>query len=117
MQPISIEETWKTPFWEQCPYFFFLGVTTANAQYGHEYFGKNEHESILLFRRMLSKEMIYNRWVPKDLGKGFGDALRSKRRKVEVCELLNLPPRIFFWYEYCTFQLKLQSMEMRMRKI
>ena len=94
MQPISIEETWKTSFWSHRPFAFFLGVTTANAQYGYEYFGQHENESVLQFPQILAKEMIFNKWVPKGASSdSVSTPRRSKRAKVKECELLTLPPK------------------------
>ena len=39
MQPISLEETWKTWTWENRTFDFLLGVSAANSQYTYHFFG------------------------------------------------------------------------------
>ena len=49
MQPIAIEKTWKTSWWPDRCFAFFLGVTTVNAQRGFERIGGNESDEVLQF--------------------------------------------------------------------
>lgn len=45
---------------------------------------------------MLINEMVSDEWIPEGTNKGFAEAPRSKRRKVEICELHTLPPKTIF---------------------
>ena len=49
MQPIALEKTWKTSWWPDRCFAFFLGVTTVNAQRGFERIGGNESDEVLQF--------------------------------------------------------------------
>jgi hypothetical protein len=90
MQPISIEETWKTSHWPNRSFAFVLGVTGVNTQRAYEHFGKNARQHNLEFRRELAWEMIYNEWVPKE-GEDYLSKERScKMAKLSHCQFLTL---------------------------
>ena len=92
MQPIALEKTWKTSWWPDRVFAFFLGSTIVNAQRGYEHFGKNPTEEVLQFRRRLAKELIFNPWVPNS-----ADILQeepdraAKRARVLGCKLVTIP--------------------------
>jgi hypothetical protein len=64
MQPISVEESWKTSYWPNRVFAFILGATCVNTQYDYENFGGHSKQSNLEFRRELSRDIIYNPDVP-----------------------------------------------------
>ena len=66
MQPIALEETWKTQLWENRPFAFLLGVSAANSQYAYHYFGGYPKETVLEHCQKLASDLIYNTWVPED---------------------------------------------------
>jgi hypothetical protein len=96
MQPISLEETWKTSYWPNRVFAFVLGVSGVNTQRVFENFGGNSKQGNLEFRRELACEMIYNPGVPVE-GEDRQSKERScKRTKMGHCELTTLQ-------KYCAF--------------
>jgi hypothetical protein len=65
MQPVSIEETWKTSCWPHRVHAFILGVTVVNTQRAYENFGPHAKQSNLDFRRELVNEIIHNPGIPE----------------------------------------------------
>jgi hypothetical protein len=96
MQPISIEETWKTSYWPNRVFAFVLGVCGVNAQRAFEYFGGHAKQSNLAFRRELSSEMIYNPEVPIEAEDRQSKERSCKMQKMGHCELTTLQ-------KYCAF--------------
>ena len=97
MQPISIEETWKTSSWPNRVFAFILGVTGVNAQRACEQFGANARQGNLEFRRQLADEMIHNPWVP--VGEDIDHQSKErtcKKQKQGNCELKTIPRKCAF---------------------
>jgi hypothetical protein len=97
MQPISLEETWKTSYWPNRVFAFILGVTGVNTQRAYEHFGGHPSQSNLEFRRELSWDMIWNPDVPVEPAvRPKGKERTCNNRKKGHCELTTLP-------KYCAF--------------
>jgi hypothetical protein len=90
MQPISIEETWKTVYWPNRVFAFILGVTGVNTQRAYEYFGLHDKQSNLEFRRELATEMIYNPESPEVEEDHQSKERSCKKQKQVHCELQTL---------------------------
>jgi len=58
VQPISLEETRETLYWENRVFAFFLALSASNAQYAHEYFAQKLKENVLEFRQKMAKDLI-----------------------------------------------------------
>ena len=87
MQPISIEETWKTSYWPNRVFAFILGVTDVNTQRAFEHFAGNAKQGNLEFRRELAMEMIHNPEVPVDEHDHESKERRCQKQKQIHCEL------------------------------
>ena len=90
MQPISIEETWATKDWNHRPYAYAIGVSVVNAQRGYEHLGGHEKISNLQFRRMLAKDLIYNKFMLRDSYSRDKDKREAKKRRFGICKLVKL---------------------------
>jgi hypothetical protein len=93
MQPIAIEETWKTSYWPNRVFAFVLGVTGVNTQRAYEQFGAHARQSNLEFRRQLAEEMIHNPAVPVVVEEVARQSKQRscRRQKQGNCELKTLP--------------------------
>ena len=95
MQPISLEETWKTWSWENRPFAFLLGVSAANSQYAYHYFGRNPTETVLEHRQILAHDLIYNIWCPSDANNRVSPRKRGRTvaddGPITTCFLATLP--------------------------
>ena len=100
MQPIALEETWKTHTWENRPFAFLLGVSAANCQYAYRHFGDHPKETVLEFRQKLARDLIYNVWVPEDSLRRRSPRKRgrspSKAPSLTVCALMQIPKNMKF---------------------
>jgi hypothetical protein len=96
MQPISIEETWKTSYWPNRVFAFILGVTGVNTQRAFEHFAGNAKQGNLEFRRELATEMIHNPDVPIGEEDHQSKERSCKKQKQVHCELQTLPRKCAF---------------------
>ena len=96
MEPILIEETWKTGYWPNPVFAFILGVTGVNTQRAFENFGGNAKQGNLEFRRELAREMIHNPDVPIEEDDHQTKERRCKKQKQVHCELQTLPRKCGF---------------------
>jgi hypothetical protein len=96
MQPISIEETWKTSYWPNRVFAFILGVTGVNMQRAFEHFAGNAKQGNLEFRRELATEMIHNPDVPVKEDDHQSKERRCKKQKQVHRESQTLPRKCTF---------------------
>ena len=72
---------------------YFMGTAAANAQYAYQYFGNHEQEPVLAFCQQMARDLIYNKWCPKEEQEPEeGKAKDRKRHKAYHCKLVTLPP-------------------------
>ena len=92
MQPIALEETWDTEFWENRVFSFFLATTAANAQYAFQYFGIDKiKETVIKFLQQMAWDLIYNDYCPDEAMPEDDGRKRRKDTTPNNCELVRLP--------------------------
>ena len=62
-QPISLEVVWATHDWSKRVFAFLLAVTEVNVKIASKYFGGQQDNGMLDFRRCLAKELIENGYL------------------------------------------------------
>jgi Transposase IS4 len=60
-QPISLEVIWATKRWANRVFAFLLAISEVNVKLASEYFNDKEKLSMLAFRKLFAKCLIYNR--------------------------------------------------------
>ena len=79
MDPIALEETWKTQRWPCRPFQFLLAVTEQNVRLAQQNIYDQKAKSQQHFRKEFAKELLYN---PYCVAKK--DSPRKKRRKINL---------------------------------
>ena len=80
--PISVEKTWGSRTWSDRVFSFLFAITEVNCMLAAKYFCNRKVESMLLFRKELAKELIYNndyRLRPVDCQETLGTCPRMTR--------------------------------------
>jgi Transposase IS4 len=75
--PISFEENWATKTWENRVFAFLIAITEVNLCLVSHYFDGNKELSQIEFRKLLAKELIYNKYIQQEAEDGLQ---RSKRK-------------------------------------
>jgi ribosomal protein L37AE/L43A len=87
--PISFEESWATKTWSHRVFAFLIAVTEVNTQLIARHFYGKEDVSQISFRKELSKELIYNKYIVKETEEGVKRS--CKRSSIFDHELMTLP--------------------------
>ena len=96
--PISLETTWATKTWMHRVFAFLVAVTEVNCFQVANYFYNKNIDSMLEFRKALSKELINNKYLDGDEAEMTPHELRRSRRNNngEPHELPSLPKKTKF---------------------
>ena len=96
---LSLEETWRTHRWENRVFAFILAITEVNAFLAFRYFvwkGDDKGTTILAFRRMLSRALIFNECYMDDDKENDSSSANKRRRPGRGYDqhhvLLHAPP-------------------------
>jgi len=90
MQPIALEETWQTTRWANRPFSYLLATSAVNANLAYCYFNGKETMDELSARKLLAKQLIFNRYL--DESDGVNGRRRSRRSTIDVEHaLLQIP--------------------------
>jgi hypothetical protein len=68
-QPISLEVIWATHWWPNRVMAFFIAVTEVNVKLASEYFCGHPTLSMLPFRRLLAKSLIFNEEITNSISR------------------------------------------------